>query len=155
MSERRSFVCPNCGDAVGALIERTSIRCDYKVIKWRSVQTGVNRKKEPTYEHCQVTEPGCGGILHNCFHGNKICPTCPIRFEPSTEPPIVLATLADVLRDETEAKHMREQAAKDAERSYSPPRQQPTSSAPTGRKAPIKVERQAQKPPPLKKGQRR
>ncbi len=91
MSQRRSIMCPTCGDAIGTLLpehNNMGIRCEHKVLRWTSVETGFDKKtKKPTFEHEPETVRGCYGILELCPHGCRICATCPLQFSAATEVP--------------------------------------------------------------------
>lgn len=113
MSDRRSFFCPECkSQAIGALVDKTNIRCDYLVKGWKSVQTGKDKKGEPTFEHIPDSSPGCGGMLRNCVHGNKVCVTCEPQFTKATVAPEPVQPLAIIMRDEARFRAQREQEAK-------------------------------------------
>lgn len=119
MSQRRQFYCPTCkASVVGELLEDGSIRCDYRLNGWKSVQTGTNKKGEPEYEHTPNSSPGCGGTMGLCVHGLRVCeglPPCD-NFRPAAEPPMLIESLADIMkREAAEVARRREQHA-------SPPR---------------------------------
>ena len=137
MSERRAFQCPNCGDACGTLIDATAYRCDWRVTGWRSVEVGKDRKKQPILEFTPVTQPGCGGILDNCAHGQKVCESCkaqpperpyPLNWTPAESPPVEQPPLAVVIQEERARRREREAEEKRLQQEHAPmpgPRKSP------------------------------
>lgn len=112
VSDRRAFFCPECkSDVIGALVNVTSIRCDYRIDGWKSVEVGRDKKRQPVFEHTPNSRPGCGGILHNCFHGLKTCGICPPVFTKATTPIDALPSLGDIFKEEARLRAEREQVA--------------------------------------------
>ena len=105
MAERRSFQCPNCGDAIGVLREHTDIVCTWKLMGWRSAVTGQEQRgknrRQDIVEHVPATVPGCGFVLYNCQHGLKACVACDVsNHSEAGSPPENWRPLADIMREE-------------------------------------------------------
>ena len=105
MSQRRSIMCPSCGDAIGTLLpehNNMGIRCEHKVLRWTSREVGVDKKtKRPTFEHEPETVRGCYGVLSLCPHGCRVCAACPLQFEIAESPPTgPYVALAHIMRRE-------------------------------------------------------
>lgn len=140
MTQRRAFQCPNHAgspraisgfvSAVGELLpeQGNPIRCDFLLLRWRSVVVGKDKKGESIYEHTPDTEPGCGGLLRICAHGLRVCDVCPPQFTPTTDPAARAESLAQIIAREAAEAARRKQATKDSSRrqesapAFTPPR---------------------------------
>ncbi len=138
MSQRRGFMCPECKtDVVGTLLDDGALRCDWRLLGWRSTLVGKDKNGKDEYDYIPQTETGCGGLLRLCAHGLRVCagvPPCP-NFTKATAPHNVALTLADLMRADAErlvAKRELDHLGRKA-RAYTPPKIQeaPTEKAPT------------------------
>lgn len=133
---RSVFKCPNCGPAVGTLLdgEGMPIRCDHKVRGWHSVRVGFDEKRQVgLFEHTPRSEPGCGGTLRLCQHGQRACVACEPRFEAAKEPASKYVPLATVVEAERRAAARAKEESARAERETKRSTPSPTFTPPSGK----------------------
>jgi hypothetical protein len=125
-------MCPECKtDVVGTLLDDGALRCDWRLLGWRSVLVGKDKSGKDEYDYIPQTETGCGGTLRLCAHGLRVCaglPPCD-NFTPPAGSHVVTMSLADAMRADVE----RANARKELGRMQKKAQEHPSFVAPSGR----------------------